>query len=143
MSTLKGTLADYLRRIGQFEPQPLGQEPRQANAEDAQFLRESLLRRLRFNDSMIVVMLALLCGLFLLESYLILAHRDALTAVSVLAAMMLGIVGYLRHLWLEKSTMDVLILSSISLPPEETARLVTAFYFKAIRLRAQKTAGGP
>jgi hypothetical protein len=143
MPGLESILADYLRRIGQYEPQPLGKAPRPSTAEDAQFLREALTRQLRFNNSMIMVAVAMLCGLFLLEVFLIVDHRDSLKAVSVISgtafAGLLLVVRYLRRLWLDKSAMDILILTSHSLPPAETARLVTSFYFKAIQGRIQNS----
>jgi hypothetical protein len=138
---LDQTLSDYLRRIEQYEPQKLGGVRRPVTEEDSRFLRESLGRQLRFGNSMIIVAVVLLCSLFFLGVFLILYHRDSLNAVGVISggtfASLLAIIGLLRRLWLEKSAMDLLIHASKGLPPAETAKLVTSFYFAATRRKAR------
>lgn len=134
-------LADYLRRIEQYEPQKLGRAPRPVTEEDSRFLRESLTRQLHFDSSIIVVSVVLVCCLFFLGIALILSHLNSVNAVAVISgttfASLLGIIGFLRRLWLDKSAMDVLIHASISLPPIETAKLVTSFYFAATGAKAR------
>jgi hypothetical protein len=144
MTSLEQTLASYLRRIEQYEPQSLGKTPRSVTNEDSQFLRDSLNRQLRFNNSLIVVAAILLCGLFLLGAFLIVYNRRSLDAVGVISgttfAALLGIVAFLRRLWLDKSAMDLLIYASYGLSPAEAAKLVTTFYFKALKARAAAAA---
>lgn len=140
----KRALADYLRRIEQYEPQKLGRTARPVTEEDSRFLRESLTRQLRFNNAIIIVAVVLLCCLFFLGIVLIVSHLNSLSAVAVISgatfASLLGIIGFLRRLWLEKSAMDVLIHASISLPPLETAKLITSFYFAATAGKARGAA---
>jgi hypothetical protein len=134
--TLADYLADYLRRIEQYESQPLGKPPRTITPEDSQFLRDTLQAQLRFNNALILAAAAMLCVLFLVGVLLIVLYRGSTTGVSIISgttfASMLGIVRFLRRLWLDKSTMDVLICASHGMSPEETAKLVTSFYFKAV-----------
>jgi len=132
---LNRILADYLRRIEQYEPQTLGTKARPVTAEDNQFLRDSLDRQVRFNNSIVTVLVVLLCSLFGLGVLLVLSHLNSINAVAVISgatfASLLGILGFLRRLWLDKSAMDLLIHASYGLPPAEAAKLVTSFYFKA------------
>ena len=141
MLRLEQTLADYLRRIGQYEPQSLGKASRPVTAEDAQFLRDSLSRQQKFNNSILIVAVILLCCLFLLGMFLIIRHRDSVSAVAVISgttfAALLAIVRFLRRLWLDKSTMDVLLHASYGMSPAESAKLVTSFYFKTFETSAK------
>lgn len=134
--TLEHTLASYLKTIDQLEPQSLGGRQRSLTDQDSQFLRESLTRQLRFNNSLIVVAVVLLCVLFLLAVLLILAQRNSLNAVAVISgatfSAMLAIIAFLRRLWLDKSAMDMLLYACYGLSPQEVAKLVTSFYFKAV-----------
>ena len=138
---LKQTLTAYLRRIEQYEPQTLGKKARPVTAEDSQFLRDSLDRQLRFNNSIVTVSIVLLCCLFGLGIFLVLYHRNSVNAVAVISgatfASLLGIVRFLRQLWLDKSAMDILIHVSYTLPPAEAAKVVTSFYFKAAGSKAK------
>ena len=141
MDNLKQTLVDYLRRIGQYEPQTLGKKPRPVTEEDNRFLRDSLNRQLRFNNIMILVAVLLLCGLFTLGAFLILYHRNSVNAVEVISgttfAALLLIVRFLRRLWLDKSAVDLLIHASYAMSPEESAKLVTSFYFRTLHIPRQ------
>lgn len=141
MPNLKQTLVDYLRRIGQYEPQSLGKESRRLTAEDNVFLRESLNRQLRFNNLMILVALVLLCALFILGVFLILYNLRSVNVVEVISgatfAAMLAMIRFLRRLWLDKSAVDLLIHASYAMSPEEAAKLVTSFYFRTQNIRGQ------
>jgi len=133
-----------LRRIEQYEPQSLGKAPRSVTSEDSLFLRDSLQRQLRFNNSLIVVAVILLFGLFTLGAFLILYHRDSVNAVTVISgttfATLLGIISFLRRLWLDKSAIDLLVQASYGLSPAESAKLVTSFYFRACGEASRSTA---
>jgi hypothetical protein len=140
MPSLKHALASYLRHIEQYEPQSLGKAQRSLTDEDSQFLRDSLNRQLRFNNSLIMVAVALLCGLFLLGVFLIVDHKDSVAAITVISgttfASLMAIVAYLRRLWLDKSALDMLVYASYGLSPNEAAKLVTNFYFRVVETRA-------
>jgi hypothetical protein len=142
--TLDQTLAQYLRRIEQHEPQSLGKAPRRVTDEDNQFLRESLNRQLRFNNYVIVVAVILLCCLFLLGVFLIIHDRNSVNAVTVISgttfAALLGIIGFLRRLWLDKSIIDLLIHATYGMSPAESAKLVTSLYFKSFDTRLRMKA---
>ncbi|SRR5260370_979416 len=141
MRKLDNTLADYLRRIGQYEPQSLGKEPRPTTEEDSLFLRDSLNRQLLFNNLLIIVAVIMLCVLFMLGVFLILYHRDSFDAVAWISggtfAALLVIIRLLRRLWLDKSAVDLLIHASHGMSPSESAKLVTTFYFRALRARVE------
>lgn len=141
MLGLDRTLASYLRRIEQYEPQSLGRPRRPVTSEDSVFLRDSLTRRLRFNNAILFVAVAMLCLLFMLGSFLLFHHRNSPNAVGIISgasfASLLGIISFLRRLWLDKSAIDLLVHATYSLPPEESAKLVTSFYFKMVA--GQKT----
>lgn len=79
-------MADYLRRIEQYEPQKLGRAARPVTEEDSRFLRESLARQLHFNNAIIIVTVVLLCCLSFLGIVLIVSHLSSLSAVAVISA---------------------------------------------------------
>ncbi|KAA6461262.1 hypothetical protein DYQ86_13570 [Acidobacteria bacterium AB60] len=137
--TLASTLASYLKTIDQLEPQSLGGRQRTLSDQDSQFLRASLMRQQRFNNAMIVVAVVLLCALFALAAFLLLLQRNSVNAVAVISgttfSAMLGIIAFLRRLWLDKSAMDLLLFACQGLSPSEVANLVTSFYFKATEPR--------
>jgi hypothetical protein len=132
MPSVHQSLGEYLRHIGQFDPQPLGKEPRSITLQDSQFLRETLDRRTKSNTWIIIVAVGLLICLFGLEVFLILYNRDSITVTATTFASLLVIVGYLRRLWLDKSKMDVLIHASCVIGPEELAKLVASLYYKGL-----------
>ena len=144
MLSLRQSLGEYLRHIGQFEPQPLGRKPRSISSEDSQFLRETLDRHVKSSDWIIVVAVVLLVFLFVLEVFLILYNLNSIPATAVISATtfasLLGIIGYLRRLWLDKSVMNVLIHATSVIAPEDLAKLVASLYYKGFD--TQWDAGG-
>jgi hypothetical protein len=134
MLSMRRSLGEYLRHIGQFEPQPLGKEPRSITSEDSQFLRETLDRHVKSNDWIIIVAVVLLIFLFVLEVFLLLYNLNSIPATAVISATtfasLLGIIGYLRRLWLDKSVMNVLIHATYVIAPEDLAKLVASLYYK-------------
>jgi hypothetical protein len=133
---MRQSLGEYLRHIGQSEPQPLGKKPRSITSEDSLFLRQTLDRQVKSNDWIIVVAVVLLIFLFLLEVFLILYNLNSIPATAVISATtfasLLGIIGYLRRLWLDKSVMNVLIHATSVIAPEDLAKLVGTLYFKGL-----------
>jgi hypothetical protein len=136
MLSMRRSLGEYLRHIGQFEPRPLGKKPRSITSEDSQFLRETLGRQVKSNAWIIVVAVVLLVFLFALEVFLILYNLNSIPATAVISATtfasLLGIIGYLRRLWLDKSIMNVLIHATYVIAPEDLAKLVASLYYKGL-----------
>jgi hypothetical protein len=134
MPSLRQSLGEYLRHIGQFEPQPLGKEPRPITSQDSQFLREIGDRQIRFNNGIIVIAVGLLIFLFGFEVFLIVYNLDSISATAVISsttfASLIVVIGYLRLLWLDQSKMVVLVHASYVIGPEELAKLVASLYYK-------------
>jgi hypothetical protein len=79
----------------------------------------------------------LLCCLFIAGLGLVVYYRDSPERVAVLFGggtflSMLVIVGWLRKLWFDKRTMDLLLVLVQSMSPADAAKVLTTFYFGAL-----------
>jgi hypothetical protein len=131
----------YVREIGEIGPRKLGDPTARPSPESLAVAQSSLERSLREDakktDGIIVVAVVLLCCLFAAGLALGIYYRASPQNVAVLFGggtfvSMLGIVGWLRKLWFDKRTMDLLLALTQSMKPDDAAKALTSFYFGAL-----------
>src|SRR5215469_16756723 len=116
----------YLREIGEAEAKKLGETAVVQSPEGLASAQSSLERSLREDakttDRIILVAVVLLCSLFVIGIGFMVRYRNSPEKVAVLFgggtfASMLGIVVWLRKLWFDKRTMDLLMALTQSMSP--------------------------
>ncbi len=153
MKKLRQLFETYLENTGQLDERaPLGTSAQPDGLEetstDLEALRtgtrrlsEDLKIRLKFNDRIIILALALLVLLFIIGVGLVFYYRGTPTVMgSILGGTylsLLSIVRWLYRLWREKTIMDLSKELCEILPPEKSAELITAIYWK-IRAESEK-----
>lgn len=129
----------YLERIGQNRVQELGEQRPEPSKEDQAFLIEGLRRTRRFNANIIIVAIIILCAIFLLGAFLVIYYRSAPQTMAMVFGgnflSLLVIVAWLRRLWFEKSTLDLLTALLPSLPAADAAQVVTTWRFQSKSVR--------
>ncbi len=137
--SLNAIIEAYLGGIGQLDEQELGGSPNTVSAEYQQSLVASLSGQWKFNKGIIVVAISVLCAIFLLGIFLVIYYRDSPTAIAAILGgnffSLLVIVGWLRRLWLENSTMGALLAIVEGMTPREAAKVITTWHFRAIKER--------
>jgi alkylhydroperoxidase family enzyme len=141
MSRYVQSIQTYLREIGEAEPKKLGVAAEPSALEILTGAQNSLERRLREDakstDRIIVVAVVLLCCLFFAGLGLVFYYRDSPGHVAAMFGggsflSLLGIVGWLRKLWFDKRTMDLLLVLVQSMSPADAAKVLATFYFGAL-----------
>lgn len=139
----------YLGEIGEGEAKKLGETPSAPSVEILADAQSSLERRLqkdaKMTDAIILVAVVLLCCLFVFGIMVMVYYRNSPQKLALVFAggsfgSMLLIVGWLRKLWFDKRTMDLLLALTQSMNPMDAAKAVTSFYFGA--LTEKKATGG-
>ena len=134
-------LQTYLNDIGEAGPKKLGEAApplSQGSLASAQASLEISLRKdARKTDRILLIAVGLLCCLFALGFGLTIYHRNSPTNVAALFGggtflSLLGIVAWLRKLWFDKRTMDLLLALTQSMTPADAAKALTSFYFGAL-----------
>jgi hypothetical protein len=140
MSTYVQSIQTYLREIGEADAKKLGGATAIRAPEVLAEAQNSLERRLREDakstDRIIVVAVVLLCCLFFAGLGLVFYYRDSPEQVKVMFGggtflSLLGIVAWLRKLWFDKRTMDLLLVLVQSMSPTDAAKVLATFYFGA------------
>jgi hypothetical protein len=141
MSRYVQSVQTYLREIGEVESKKLGDTPTLRAPETLAGAQSTLERSLREDarttDRIVVVAVVLLCCLFVAGIGLVVYYRNSPEHLEVLFGggtfvSLLGIVGWLRKLWFDKRTMDLLLVLVQSMSPADAAKVLTAFYFGAL-----------
>ncbi len=141
MSGYVQSLQTYLREIGEVESKKLGDAPTNRAPETLAGAQSALERSLREDakstDRIVVAAVVLLCCLFVAGLGLVVYYRNSPEHAAVLFGggtfvSLLGIVAWLRKLWFDKRTMDLLLVLVQSMSPADAARVLTAFYFGAL-----------
>jgi hypothetical protein len=141
MKSYVESIQTYIREIGEIGPKKLGDPTALPSPESLTAAQSSLERSLREDakktDRIIVVAVLLLCCLFAAGLALGIYYRDSPQNVAILFGggafvSMLGIVGWLRKLWFDKRTMDLLLSLTQSMKPDDAAKALTSFYFGAL-----------
>jgi hypothetical protein len=128
--SLQQSVKEYLARVGQIDGVPL--DDKTPSAADSVFLRSALTDSEAFNNWLLGVVVALLCSAFVISCLFIFRYRDSLTAVATITGLqsfsLVGLIGWLRRLWIDKNTTDLFKNASNRLTPEQTVALVSAYY---------------
>jgi hypothetical protein len=141
MSGYVQSIQTYLREIGEVESKKLGDSPALfapgALAGPQGRVERSLREEARKTDRIVAVAVVLLCSLFVAGLGLVIYYRDSPERVAVIFgggtfASLLGIIAWLRKLWFDKRTMDLLLVSLESMSPSDAAKVLTTFYFGAL-----------
>ena len=131
-------LRQYLKKIERFEEPALGAvQGAQRTHEEANYLLEELRRRVKANNLIVYVLVALYVSIFILAVGIIVLHiSDEKVISSILGGSsllsLLAITAALKHLWEKKMAIDFLLFI---LPivrnnqPENVDKLVEAIYF--------------
>ena len=142
MTSLNKIVDSYLVRIGQANEQELGNELKPIKPEDNTYLLESFKSQQTFNRGIVVVAISVLCAIFLLGVFLVVYYRDSPSAIVAILGgnffSLLVIVGWLRKLWLENSTMGALLLITKDVPAREAAAIITTWHFRAMKEKKSK-----
>lgn len=141
---------DYLARAGRLEDVELGEDETAARSritirqEDSDAFAARLASRQRFSNAMVAVCLVMLCAVFAIGAAgAVLVLRSPGISAAVLAATLaalLGVVAWLRRIWIEKSVLDLAAGVVRDLPPEEAVRLIEVIYWNALRRRPRAAA---
>ncbi|HSZ62580.1 MAG TPA: hypothetical protein VK828_12335 [Terriglobales bacterium] len=141
MSSYIQSMQSYLREIGEADPKKLGDAAALHAPETLAAAQRSLERRLREDakrtDRIIVVAVVLLCCLFFAGLGLVFYYRNSPGQLTIVFGggaflSLLGIVGWLRKLWFDKRTMDLLLVLVQSMNPADAAKMLATFYFGAL-----------
>jgi len=88
-------------------------------------------------DRIVVAAVVLLCCLFVAGLGLVVYYRNSPEHAAVLFGggtfvSLLGIVAWLRKLWFDKRTMDLILVLVQSMSPADAAKVLTTFYCGAL-----------
>jgi F0F1-type ATP synthase assembly protein I len=145
MDRVEIALRGYIQRLGQDKTASLGGKQKTPTEADTQFLISALQTKSKENGTIIIVAVILLFALFCVGIGFAIYFRDSPAAISSVLGgnllVLLGIVAWLRRLWFDKNTMDTLMLIIPGLSASEAAKVVTSFYFRAVKVKSP-TGGG-
>lgn len=126
----------YLDRVGQNQPQVLGEQTVDFDPRDKTMLLSGFAAVRKSNSLSKLLAIAVLVVIFSLTVYLALLHRNDMKFLSFILGgnflSLLVIVGWLRRVWLEGTTLDILSLLIQSMSPQEAVQVISTFYFTAI-----------
>ena len=135
MSKLKNIFQEFLDESKMMDFKTMGGE--QLSIGNISALKERIIQQSKFNNTILIISVVLLCILFFLGVYFAIYHRDDPTTMSVVLGgsifSLLGIIVWLRKLWVEKSLMDVSLAVIDDLPAEEAAKYILVMYDKMFR----------
>jgi hypothetical protein len=139
---LQQTIAAVLAEADASTAPSLGEEPNEIDAAKVTPKLVSGLQMLQGTDRhLILVLVVLICVLFLTGLGLVIYYRDNPTRVSLVLGgnylSLLVIVGFLRRIWLEKRTIDALLVIAESLKPAEAAKTLVAFHFRCMQAKGR------
>jgi hypothetical protein len=138
-NALRKALTAYLDRIGQLSP-ALGEAEAGASGptkNDNEFLRAQLAAAAQKNDLLIWLAAGVLISLFAFCLAIVaFGTSNGKIPSSLLGGggsilSLLAVVRWLRQLWFDRSTLNLLALIAGTLPPADAASLIAKFYFDA------------
>ena len=143
-SSVRKTIDAYLTKTGQRDTPILGREIDHAAIKDAAPSLLSQLQKSQASAGLIIfIAVGLLCALFVVGVALIFYYRNSPGTIALIFGgnffSLLIIVFWLRRLWLEKTTIDTLMVLVSGMSTAEAAKVIVGFHFKAIKM----TAGTP
>jgi len=136
MITFRTIVSSFVDELGQARVQPLGGTTREPQPEQVRRFSGRLKRQSDRNSYLMAAAVAVLCLLFVVCVFLVVYYRHSpKTTMLVFGGNILQlivIVAWLRRLWLDKNTMEALLIVADELPPLEAAKIITNFYFKVL-----------
>jgi uncharacterized protein YqhQ len=132
----------YLKGIGKLEEaivlgSPGDQKGLKSSDEidrQSRILTESLDKRFKFNNNIIILAILLLCILFAIGVFLVFFYRNSPSVMGGVFGgtflALLSIIKWLHKLWKEKSLMDISLCILEGLPPEKAAESISTLYWK-------------
>jgi hypothetical protein len=137
--SLKHILAEFTESIDQTATPALGGATHDDNVKPLANAATRMAELAHKNAYMMHTAVALVLALFLGCVALVIYYRHtpniAILVMGGNGLQLLLLVGWLRRLWMEKTTVETLLIAVEELPPNDAARLLTAFYFRAIRAK--------
>jgi hypothetical protein len=141
----------YLGEIGEGDAKKLGETPPAPSlgilAAAQSSLERSLQKDTKRTDAIILVAVVVLCCLFVFGIVVMVYYRNSPQTLALVFeggsfGSMLVIVAWLRKLWFDKRTMDLLLALTQSMNPADAAKAVTSFYFGAMIAKPAVGGGG-
>jgi hypothetical protein len=134
-SSLRGILKDFTEAINQDVASPLGEEEQTSSVVPLASATNRMTQLAHSNAYMMNIAVAIVVLLFVGCILLVIYYRHAPnTAILVMGGnglQLLLLVSWLRRLWIEKTTVETLLVAVEALPPAEAAKILVAFYFNA------------
>ena len=139
---LQRTIDAVLAEASASTAPPLGEEANQIDPAKVTPKLVSGLQTLQGTDRhLILVLVVLICVLFSMGLGLVIYYRENPTRVSMVLGgnylSLLVIVGFLRRIWLEKRTIDALLVIVESLKPAEAAKTLVDFHFRCMQAKGK------
>lgn len=136
-SAVRKIVSEYLESVDQQDTPVLGKKQDQAAINAAAPAMLSSLQQSQASARLIIIVaVILLCALFIVGIALVFYYRDLPGTITFIFGgnffSLLIVVFWLRRLWLEKTTIDTLLVLVSKLPPEEAAKIIVSFHFKSI-----------
>lgn len=136
---------DYLNEFDLLELKTLG-GTRQATTETKvpdrranELFASRLLQQAKLNNTIIILAVMMLFILFATGVYLILLYQNDVKTIGVIFGgtflSLLGIVGWLRKLWIDKNLLDMSVGIIDQLSPSEAAKYIETMY---LNMRKEK-----
>lgn len=137
MKQLMPAIEDYLRHMGRLGPVKLGEtNERSATEKDTNSLIEALNRQVKSNSYIILIAVIVLCILFGVAVFIASYYRNEPKTIGLVCGAFLsqlGVVKWLRQLWIEKNIMDVSLSVLHKLPPEKAAEFISRLYWNFLK----------
>jgi uncharacterized membrane protein len=130
---IAGAIDSYLRSIKQHSAPSQADEQLLLNPEDKTALLARFTQINKSNSVSKALAIAVLVATFGVTLYFAFLYKHDIKSVSIILGgnllSLLVIAGWLRRIWLEGTTLDILSLLVQGLPPKEAAEVITTFYF--------------
>lgn len=133
----------YLNKLGDLKPVQLGKHGKippiseDVLEKSGASFKELLLSQIKFNNGIILTAVIGLVIIFIIDIYFIFYYRDDLKALAFLFGgtflSLIGVIRWLRKLWMDKTVMDVTLGVIQDLPPEVAMQHIQVTYWRIIR----------
>lgn len=136
---IEKSFEQYLSAIGRLKEESLGgeEEASPITVTNSKMMEKLLISQSKFNNNMLMVAIIGLCVIFIIDIFFIFYYKDNATALSVILGVtglsLVGVIKWLRKLWLEKSVLDVSLAVVENLPPTEAAKFIETTYWSIIK----------
>ena len=132
-------LHDFADSAGQLTAKPMGDVAEPQKTGDVGRVRQQMSELARKNGYIMQIAVGLVVVLFVFCLGVVVYYRQTpKVAITLMGGNLLQLVllaGWLRRLWIEKTTLETLLIATEELPPAEASKLLLAFYFKALKAK--------